>query len=122
MLKYSPFGAVGDDDLGDPEAIERVWCYDELPLWGAGEIILLQREVVKNLPRIRQPVLIFQGRRDAQVPPESAERVYDTVSSVDKTLVWLENSGHNLLADGERELVWSRSYAWMLERVNSGTR
>lgn len=113
LFKYNPQGAVGDEDLGDPEAIHRIWCYDELPLWGAGEVYRLQRRVRRALPRIRQPILIFQGRRDAQLPPGAAQRVYEQVASTDKRLVWLERSGHNLLADGERELVWAQSYEWM---------
>jgi carboxylesterase len=114
LFKYSPFGPVGDDDLGDPEAIQRIWCYDEVPLWAAGEVYLLIQQVRKVLPTIRQPLLIFQGLRDAQVPPQAAQMVYDITASADKTLVWLEHSGHNLLVDGERELVWTRSYDWMM--------
>jgi carboxylesterase len=117
VLRYSPLGAMGDDDLGDPEAIHRIWCYDKLPLWGAAEAYLLQRQVRKLLPKIRQPLLVFQGRRDARVPPQAAQIVCGGVASADKTLVWLERSGHNLLADGERESVWARSYDWMMERV-----
>lgn len=117
LLKYNPLGAIGDDDLGDPEAIERIWCYDETPMWGAAEVYLLQRVVREALPRIHQPILIFQGRRDAQLPAQAAEMVYDHVASTDKTLVWLERSGHNLLVDGERESVWAQSYAWLMERV-----
>ena len=109
-----------DDDLGDPEAIGRIWCYDKLPLWGAGEFYLLQQQVLKVLSQIRQPILIFQGRRDAQLHPQAAQQLCDAVSSTDKTLVWLENSGHNLLVDGERESVWAQSYAWMMRRAAGG--
>lgn len=119
LLKYSPIGAIGNEDLGDPRAVERIWCYDEVPLWGAGELYLLQREVRRALPQIRQPVLIFQGRRDAQVHPHAAQEVYDGVASGDKTLVWLEHSGHNLLADGERESVWAQSHAWMMRLLGA---
>jgi len=119
FLDYVPAGlnAEGDPDLG---ASQRVWCYDELPLWGAGEIYRLQRRVRQLLLHIRQPILIFQGRRDLQVPPEAAQLVYDGVASADKALVWLEHSGHNLLVDGERELVWAQSLAWLVERVPRG--
>jgi carboxylesterase len=117
LLKYNPFGAMGDDDLGDPEAIHRIWCYDETPLWGAGELYLLQRRVAKAMPSIHQPVLIFQGRRDAQVAPQAAQIVYDSVASSDKRVVWLESSGHNVLADGEREAIWAQSCAWMMDRM-----
>jgi carboxylesterase len=119
VLKYDPFGGIGDDDLGTPEAIDRVWSYDELPLYGAGEVYLLQREVRRQLPQIRQPILIFQGKRDAQLTPQAAQIVREEVSSPDKTLVWLENSGHNLLVDGEREAVWAESYEWMMARAAS---
>ena len=94
--------------------ITLVWTY-----WGAGEMYLLRRLVVKSLPTIHQPLLIFQGRRDAQLTPDAPQIVYDGVASTDKTVVWLERSGHNLLVDGEREDVWARSYAWMMDRVGT---
>jgi carboxylesterase len=120
LVKYDPTSSLADEDLGDPEAIQRIWCYDQTPLWGAGEIYLLQREVLKALPAIRQPILIFQGRRDAAVHPEAGPLLRGKIGSTDKTLIWLENSGHNVLADGERESLWARSYAWMRERVAKG--
>jgi carboxylesterase len=66
------------------------------------------------LPRIRQPVLIFQGQRDTSVNPQAAQSLYDRIGSSDKELVWLEESGHNLLVDAEREEVWARSYEWIV--------
>jgi carboxylesterase len=117
LFKYSPFGVIGDTDLGDPTAQERSWYYDQLPLWGASEVYLLQRWVNRALPRIHQPILIFQGRRDAQLDPLAAQIVHDRVASVDKKLVWLKNSGHNVLVDGERELVWAQSYAWIQQHA-----
>lgn len=119
VWRYNPLGPMGDDDLGDPEAGGRVWCYDQTPLWGAGEVYLLQRQVRRALPAIRQPILIFQGRRDRQLDPAAAQILYDRIGSSDKTLVWLENSGHNLLADGERESAWERSYRWIVERAGA---
>lgn len=117
LWKYHPLGPMADDDLGDPKAAERSWHYDELPLWGASQVYLLQRKVLGELPKIHQPILIFQGRRDAHLDPRAAEEVYSGVASPDRTLVWLEHSGHNLLIDGERKSVWERSYAWMMERL-----
>jgi esterase/lipase len=118
LLKYSPIGPVGDEDLIDPEAIHRIWCYDTVPLTAAAEFYLLQRQVRRMLPKVHQPILIFQGLHDATVPPEAAQEIYDRVASTDKTLVWLEHSGHNLLADGERESVWAQSHAWIVDRAS----
>ncbi len=66
------------------------------------------------LDKIHQPVLLFQGRLDNWLSPEAAQIVYDGVAATDKTLVWLEHSGHNVLVDGERESVWAQSYEWMM--------
>ena len=117
VIKYRPAAPPGDADLGTPEAQRRIWCYDETPLWGAAEVYLLQRRVRRALPRIRQPILLFQGRRDATLTPEAAQVVYEGVASTDKDLVWLEHSGHNVLADGEREMLWARSHAWIVQRA-----
>ena len=117
LLKYDPTASLGDEDLCDPEAIDRIWCYDETPLWGAAEFYLLQRQVRRVLPEIHQPILIFQGRHDATLSPQAADVLYGSVASTDKTVIWLENSGHNILADGERESVWTKSHAWMMERL-----
>jgi carboxylesterase len=116
LLKYPPPGLVEEEALGDPEAIHRIWCYDRLPLWAAAELYALQRRVNAALPRIRQPILIFQGRLDNWLSPRAAQIVHDGVASADKTLVWLEHSGHNVLADGERESIWAQSYDWMMKR------
>lgn len=113
FFKFSPF-APPEDNLGDPEAIHRSWHYDELPMWSASEVYLLQRRVRSMLPKIRQPILIFQGRRDPQLDPQAAQIVNDGVSSTDKAVIWLQNSGHNLLVDGQRESVWQQSYEWMV--------
>ena len=112
---------MGDDDLGDPQAVERGWSYDETPLWGASEVYLLQQKVRRALPQIHQPILIVQGRRDAHLHPRAAEELYDAVASTDRTLVWLEHSGHNLLIDGERESVWALSYDWMMGLLGGET-
>ena len=120
VIKYVPQAALPKEDLADPEAADRIWCYDRTPMWGAGEVYRLQREVTRVLPEIRQPVLIFQGLRDTSVDPQAAQILYDRIGSSDKEVVWLEQSGHNLLVDAEREAVWARSYEWMMARAGQG--
>ncbi len=112
LWKYSPLGPM-KAGLCDPKASERGWSYDKIPLWGASQVYLLQRELLRALPKIQQPILIFQGRCDVHLHPKAAEQLYGAVASSDRTVVWLEQSGHNVLIDGERESVWARSYDWM---------
>jgi carboxylesterase len=116
LFPHLPFSS-GDNDLRDPEAIHRIWCYEEDPLWGVGELYLLQRQVRRALSQIRQPLLIFQGRYDAKLHPGAAQMMLARTASTDKTMVWLENSGHNLLADGERAAVWAKCHEWIVSRI-----
>lgn len=113
LLKYPPPGLVEEEVLGDPEAIHRLWCYDQQSMWGAAEMYLLLRQVRRSLAAIHHPLLLFQGRLDNWLSPNAAQLVYDGVASMEKELIWLEHSGHNVLVDGERESVWEQSYDWM---------
>ncbi len=107
-------GAQGAD-LTDPEAWNRIWCYERRPVAAAYEVLKLQRRVRRLLPRITCPTLIFQGVRDLAVVPRGAQVIYDTIASARKELVWLENSGHCLTVDSEREEVWKRSWEFIQE-------
>jgi carboxylesterase len=121
LIKSVPPSLMEEEAFGDPEAAQRLWCYDEQAVWGAAELYYLQRWVRKNLASIRQPLLIYQGRLDNWLAPEAAQVVYDGVSSAQKQIVWLERSGHNLLVDGERETVWAQSYDWMIHLGGPGS-
>lgn len=105
------------NDLCAPDALSRVWCYDTYPVAAAAEVLRLQRRVRRLLPRATQPTLIVQGRNDAALTPDAAQIAYDRIGSTDKSLLWLERSGHNVLVDGERETLWERSYEWIRARA-----
>jgi carboxylesterase len=42
--------------------------------------------------------------------------IYDTVSSIDKELVWLENSYHVITLDRERGEVFDRTHRFIADR------
>lgn len=65
-----------------------------------------------------QPLLIFQGRQDRSVSLKGAPLLYDSVRSSAKELVWLDNSGHCLTVDSEREAVWQKTHEWIQRIVN----
>ena len=105
-----------DSDLVDPEAFDRLWSYEVYPLAGASQLWRLQRTVRKELSRVQQPLLIIQGRRDRSVHPDTPQTILDGVSSKDTRLIWLDNSGHVLTVDAERQQVFEMSLAWIQAR------
>ena len=62
--------------------------------------------------------LIVQSLRDSQFTPEGARWAYEQIPAEDKTLVWLERSGHNIAIDVEREEVFAQVHG-LITRVAS---
>jgi carboxylesterase len=55
--------------------------YPVSPLRAGVQLLHMQREVIHRLPRIRQPILVVQGRLDTTIHPKSGEIICRGVSS-----------------------------------------
>ena len=69
--------------------------------------------LLKLVPALKMPVVIFVGRRDHWVPPETSVAFFDALAAPSKELVWFEHSGHEAFVDEPEkfnstivELVW----------------
>lgn len=92
---------------GPPSEADALWQgYDVRPTRGVRELLRLQRAVRPLLPRIRQPILIVQGKLDRTVDPGAPQEIYDRVSSPVKELHWLEQSAHCVALDCERHRLF----------------
>jgi carboxylesterase len=105
------------DDAADPTLRERIWHYDKICVPALHELTKFVAITRRRLPDVRVPILIMQGRRDRNVPLDSAEEIYQRVGSADKQVVWLPESGHVIPEDVERERVWQLTADFMRERV-----
>lgn len=79
--------------------------YPVNPLRGVIELIRLGREVRQRLPLVTQPLLVVQGRHDTTIHPDSADIVLAGAASDVKQLHWMENSGHVVLLENERDAI-----------------
>jgi carboxylesterase len=115
VLKYfiSKRSAAGESDLTDPEADSRLWCYEEQPLRAAHELLKLQRVVRRLLTAVSQPLLVIQSTGDTSIDPRCGQIIYDEAGSTDKELVYLHNSGHNVMVDSEWETVAEKTYEFI---------
>jgi carboxylesterase len=91
--------------------------YTVYPLWGVVELVRLGREVRLNLPRVRQPVLVVQGRHDESIDPLSGQIILNGVESSHKELHWLENSAHVIILEDELPQI----VAWTLRFMDKVT-
>jgi carboxylesterase len=85
----------------DPED-DLLWQgYTVYPLRAGQELFRLQRDVRRQLPQIRQPLLIIQGRLDTAVNAETPDILARNVRSTRKEIHWLAHSSHCVLLDRE---------------------
>ncbi|WP_461369402.1 alpha/beta hydrolase [Candidatus Darwinibacter acetoxidans] len=98
-------------DIKDPAVTEL--SYDRVPLAALGELLKLCRLVNDELPRIKQPALIFQSREDHVVHPSNAPYILEHIGSAEKELVWLENSYHVATLDFDKELIFEKTAQFM---------
>jgi carboxylesterase len=80
--------------------------YPAFPTRGLAELRDLLTVMRRSLAQIRCPVLLAQSRNDGGIAPESMERIYAALGPSDKTMLWLEKSGHIITRDQERQRVF----------------
>jgi len=96
------------------DASDKWQGYDpELPTKGIIQTLKFQEAVKKVLPNIRQPIIVFQGRKDTVVSAGAGEMILQGVRSTIKEHRWMEGSTHPMLLDVELEEVTNLSLNFM---------
>ncbi len=93
--------------------------YPWAPMPAVTELLVFSGKARERLPEIDVPALIIQSHNDSTVAPESAEIVYEGISTPahDKRIVWFEETEHEMFLDCEREAVLEVVVDYVRERV-----
>lgn len=102
------------NDIADPE--QRELCYDRLPTGAAHVMLQWVKQTRQNLAAVRSPILLIHSHNDHTAHPSTAPLVYDSVSSEDKQLVWVDDSYHVITLDRDRDEVYRRTFEFIKER------
>ena len=105
---------------------EEVYKYDHDPLNYRGgtkarfgdEFLKAMKKGKEELHKITVPFFINHGTADRLINPESAQWIYDGISSSDKTLRFWEGLYHELINEPEREEVMGEIVKWMNDRIH----
>ena len=90
----------GEDEVG----------YERIPVKALAEAVAFHKIVKRELPRVHQPLLVFQSSEDHAIPAGSSPVIMDSVGSDEKDLVTLENSYHVATLDNDAELIFERTH------------
>jgi carboxylesterase len=90
----------------DVQTINKNWQgYPTNPVPALLQLHRLQRQVSRRLARIKQPLLIVQGRLDRAIDLKGIDLLYDRSGAEFKQLHWMERSGHVVILEDELEQV-----------------
>lgn len=120
LLQEISFVEKGESDWHDPQASIGQISYDHYPIRGIIELYQLLKEMQTRLPLIKIPTLLIHSKNDTVVDPKNMPTIYQLLgtSEEEKTMVWVENSGHVVTRDSEKEQVFSAIRAF-ISRVSS---
>jgi carboxylesterase len=107
----------GQPDWQNPEAAVD---HAEYPYYPSGSILQLKAllaEMRTGLADIKIPVLLVHSKMDKSVDPSNLDRIFSNLGTVDKNRLLVEKSGHVIVREPDRELVFKATLDF-IRRVN----
>ena len=80
-------------------------AYKRIPTRAVAELAKFVKLVRGELPRVRQPFLLFNAPEDHVVPKGTAQLIFEKVASEQKELIELPNSYHVACLDHDAEVI-----------------
>ena len=108
-----PAVSKGPADWHDQAMAQEHVEYPKFPTRGLAQVRDLLVVMRESLPKITVPVLLVHSRNDGSVPLENMQRIYDELGTKDKSKLLVEQSGHIVTRDQEREQVFEASLAFV---------
>ncbi len=90
-------------DIAKPGSTEL--AYARTPLRALHSFVSRFDDILRELPRVTQPLLLLRSRTDHVVPARSSELLLSRVSSKDVTEVVLDNSFHVATLDHDADVI-----------------
>jgi carboxylesterase len=114
-LKYLlPYTAKLPEDIHDPQANQRQPSYPVYPTFALESLLQFLGVLRGELSAVTVPTLLIHSRNDQAVPPSNMPYIYGHIASQDKAMVWIEDSGHVLTVDYQKEVVFEKVYQFIL--------
>ena len=108
LSKFIPYVPKGEPDWQDPNAYKNHFSYHRYPTKAVLELTKFLAAMRDSLPKVKAPTLLMHSKKDFGVIPENMNWIYRDLGTAEneKKKIWLENSGHVVTRDLDREFVF----------------
>ena len=119
--KIIPYASKGESDWQDPEAVEDHFSYELYPTKAILQLLGLLEGMRESLPDIKQPALLIHSKKDLGVPSANLERIAQALGTSPEgiTTLYLENSGHVVTRDLDKDLVFQSIHQFIQNVMES---
>ena len=114
LCNFYPLARKEESDWQNPASAEGHISYPKYPTRSLLELRKLLGEMQAALPRLTQPVLLMHSRKDGGVSPDNMPKIHAQVGSAEKEMFWVENSGHVITRDMEKERVFQAAHDFII--------
>ncbi len=115
---FLPKAPKGESDFRNKAAEKIHVDYPYFPTRSIIQLMDLVKEMQNSIPRIHVPVLLAQSHGDKSIPGESMDTIFDNLKTRDKTKIWVENSGHVVIREPDREVVF-KAVVEFIKRIST---
>lgn len=113
LWRLVPTLPKGEPDWQDPKPMQDHIDYPHYPTKAIIEVNNLLEEMRSSLPNITTPSLLIHSKNDGSVPFVHMEKIYSQLGCNDKEMFTIENSGHVVIRDYDKGLVFETAKAFI---------
>jgi len=115
---FMPAVPKGASDWQNPEAEKVHVSYPYFPTAAVSQYLASQSYMHKILPQVKTPTLLIYSKKDYTALADGMKIIYDHLGTDDKEMILLENSGHIITREPERERVFEATYSF-IQRIQA---
>jgi len=121
LSKFITYAPKGESDWQDPQADEDHFSYDYYPTKAMVQLKLLLKHMRSSLADITAPALLAHSKKDYSVPFHNLEKIASALGTPEHQIrtLPLENSGHVVTRDMDKDLVFSATHQFIQDVLDS---
>ncbi|MCS7287274.1 MAG: alpha/beta fold hydrolase [Anaerolineae bacterium] len=114
------FVKKGPSDFFDPTVPQWHLDYSVYPTRSIEQLLQFLAHMRRELPMVKAPVLFIHSKTDRSVPPENPLYLIQRIGSAEKSIIWIEKSGHVITEDIAREEVFNACLNFIRQHSGPG--
>lgn len=108
----------GERSIHDPAESAASITYGVVTPRLGYELLRVVEHARQELPRVMAPTLVIASRLDNRIGPHDSQRAFYLLGCAQRRIEFVENTGHVITVDYQRERVFEMTAAWIAEHMD----